>query len=159
MEPLAGKHRRRFSSAHPPEIPGQGQAAPLGLTLQLSLFLLSHPHLDGCRSLSVGHLIRSFLAGVIGVEPLSAHSAARFWGAPATQKLCSLSLWTGMRTLPTVNWRFPFAVLGRGIAVLSEWRSCPLSAALSRSLHGGGLGLVSHLDGHSVVRGKKEAGT
>ena len=44
-------------------------------------------------------------------------------------------------------------------AVLPEWRSCPFSAALSRSLHGGGFGVVSHSDGHSVVRGKKEAGT
>ncbi|WP_289393526.1 hypothetical protein [uncultured Phocaeicola sp.] len=35
----------------------------------------------------------------------------------------------------------------------------PLSAALSRSLPGGGHGGVSHSDGHSVVRGKKEAGT
>ena len=35
----------------------------------------------------------------------------------------------------------------------------PLSAALSCSLHGGGFGEVSHSGGHSVVRGKKEAGT
>ena len=32
----------------------------------------------------------------------------------------------------------------------------PLSAALSRSLHGRGLGEVSHSGGHSVVRGKKK---
>lgn len=31
-------------------------------------------------------LIRSFPAGVIGVEPLSAQSAARFWGAPGNTK-------------------------------------------------------------------------
>ena len=30
------------------------------------------------------------------------------------------------------------------------------SAALSRSLPGGGHGVVSHLDGHSVVRAKKK---
>ena len=28
-------------------------------------------------------------------------------------------------TLPAISWRLLFAVLGRGIAVLSEWRSCP----------------------------------
>ena len=44
-------------------------------------------------------------------------------------------------------------------AVLPEWRSCPFSAALFRSLPGGDHGGVSHSDGHSVVRGKKEAGT
>ena len=42
-------------------------------------------------------------------------------------------------------------------AALPEWRSCPFSAALFRSLPGGGLGEVSHSDGHSVVIGKKEA--
>jgi len=42
---------------------------------------------------------------------------------------------------------------------LPERRSCPFSAALSRSLLGGGLGEVSRSDGHSVVRDKKEAGT
>ncbi len=47
----------------------------------------------------------------------------------------------------------------RCFAVLPECRSCPLSAALPRSLHGGGLGRVSRSDGHSVVRSKKEAGT
>lgn len=31
-------------------------------------------------------LIRSFLTGVIGAEPLSAHSAARFGGAPGNTK-------------------------------------------------------------------------
>ena len=31
-------------------------------------------------------LIRSFLTGVIGVEPLSAYSAARFWGACGNTK-------------------------------------------------------------------------
>ena len=41
-------------------------------------------------------------------------------------------------------------------AAFSEWRSCPCSAALSRSLPGGGHGVVSHLDGHSVVRAKKK---
>ena len=44
-------------------------------------------------------------------------------------------------------------------AAFSEWRSCPCSAALSRSLPGGGHGGVSHSDGHSVVKNKKEAGT
>ena len=37
-------------------------------------------------------------------------------------------------------------------AAFSKWRSCPCSAALSRSLHGGGHGGVSH----SVVRVKKK---
>ena len=31
-------------------------------------------------------LIRSFLAGVTGAEPLSAQSVARFWGAPGNTK-------------------------------------------------------------------------
>ena len=31
-------------------------------------------------------LIRSFLAGVTGAEPLSAQGAARFWGAPRQHK-------------------------------------------------------------------------
>ena len=44
-------------------------------------------------------------------------------------------------------------------AAFPKWRSSPFSAALSRSLHGGGHGGVSHSDGHSVVKGKKEAGT
>ena len=56
MEPLTWKHRHRLSSTHPPEIPGQGQAATLGLPFQFPLFLLGHPNLDGCRSLSVGHV-------------------------------------------------------------------------------------------------------
>lgn len=42
------------------------------------------------------------------------------------------------------------------LPLFSEWRSCPCSAALSRSLPGGGHGVVSHLDGHSVVRVKKK---
>ena len=31
-------------------------------------------------------LIRSFLTGVTGAEPLSAQGAARFWGAPGNTK-------------------------------------------------------------------------
>ena len=41
-------------------------------------------------------------------------------------------------------------------AAFSEWRSCPFSAALSRSLSSGGHGGVFHSDGHSVVRAKKK---
>ena len=44
----------------------------------------------------------------------------------------------------------------RCLADCPEWRSCPFSAALSRSFHGGGHSVVSHSDGHSVVRAKKK---
>ena len=42
-------------------------------------------------------------------------------------------------------------------AVLPEWRSCPFSAALFRSLPGGDRGVVSHSDGHLVVWSKKRS--
>ena len=40
-------------------------------------------------------------------------------------------------------------------AAFPEWRSCPYSAALSRSLPGEDRGGVSHSDGHSVVSKKR----
>ena len=98
-EPPAGKRRRRLPSAYPPEIPGQGQAALSGLTLQLPLLLLRHPHLDGCRSFSVGH-IDSILSdrGDRGGTPLGAKRHP-FLGRPGNTKLCSLLHKTGERAI------------------------------------------------------------
>ena len=154
MEPLAGKRRRRFPSSYPPEIPGQGQAAPPGLTLQLPLFLFRHPHLDGCRSLSVGHLIRSFLAGVIGVEPLSAHSAARFWGTPGNTKAMLATPQdrvAGCRSVASF-----YGALDKLPFYPKVFR--PLSAALSRLLPGlGSLGAIITLGRSSSCQEQKRS--
>ena len=87
--------------------PDRDRPHRLVLTFQLSLFLFSHPHLDGCCSLSVGH-----------VEPLlsdrgyrgGAHFGAKrrpLLGRPRQhkQKLCSLPhSKTGVRRLLFLPW-------------------------------------------------------
>jgi len=51
------------------------------------------------------------------------------------------------------------ALCRHAICRFSEWCSYPFSAALSRLLPSGDHGGVFHLDGHSVVKSKKEAST
>lgn len=102
-------------------------------------------------------LIRSFLTGVIGAEPLSAHSAARFGGAPGNTK--------AMLAAPqdrAVGYSFG------GFFSVERWGSCRSireSSApfrrrcLAHSLGWEVLAQLSLSDGHLVVRTKKETGT
>ena len=82
------------------EIPGQGQAAPLGLTFHPPFLLLSYSHLNGCRPLSVGHFDPLLSGrGDRGGAPFGAERRP-LWGCPpATQKLCSLHHKTGQRAV------------------------------------------------------------
>lgn len=156
-EPPAGKRRRRLPSAYPPEIPGQGQAALSGLTLQLPLLLLRHPHLDGCRSLSIGHsdpLLSDW--GDRGGAPLGAQRRP-LWGAPGNTKAM----------LAAPQDRAVGCSFG-GFFSAERWGSCRSireSSApfrrrcLAHSLGWEVLAQLSLSDGHLVVRTKKETGT
>ena len=76
--------------AYSQEIPGQGQTAPSGLTLQLPLCLLCHPHLDSCCPVPAAY-VETLLSGR-GIEgdPFRRKTPLVFGVPPATQKLCSL---------------------------------------------------------------------
>ncbi len=120
MEPLAGERCRRFASAHPPEMPGQGQAARLAcrssfrfscsITRTSMAVLLFLPVI----------LIRSPFGGVVPLAPPSGEGRSRV--------VIELSRFAWKRKIRSLLRR----------EVLAQ---------------------LSLSDGHSVVRGKKEAGT
>ena len=99
-------------------------------------------------------LIRSFLAGVIGVEPLSAQSATRFWGAPGNTK--AMLATPQDRVAGCCSEASFYGALDKLPFYPKVFR--PLSAALSRSLPAvGGLGAIITLGRSFSCQGQKRS--